>query len=69
MIPNNELNINIIENTSQIQRKPNYEPQKLFKYYIDKNMSNDAKEEPFFYRLNRFRFNSYNQSRCNHDEM
>ena len=29
---------------SQIQRKPNSEPRKLFKYYIDKNMADDAKE-------------------------
>lgn len=51
---------------SQIQRKANAEPKKLFKYYIDKNTVEDAKEDPFFYRVNRWRFNSYNANRCIH---
>lgn len=49
---------------SEIQKKPNSQPRKLFKYYLDKNIAEDAQESTYLYRLNRFRFNSYNQSRC-----
>lgn len=31
---------------------------------MDKNIASDAKENMGFYRANRWRFNTYNQTRC-----
>ena len=41
------------------------EGQKLFKYYIDKNIKAESKESMYFTRLNRYHFNSYNNRQSN----
>lgn len=42
------------------------EPQKLFKYAINRHLEIDRKEKLHFYRVNRWRFNTFNRFNCIH---
>ena len=44
---------------SQIERVK--EPRKLFKYAIESHINRDASERVAFYRMNRWRFNTFNR--------
>lgn len=47
---------------SQIQRVA--QSRKLFKHYIERNIQRDKDIPLYFYRMSRYRFNSYNFTKC-----